>query len=79
MNADLLNRVEFRGLRASGQTIREIAARTLLSETDCRAALDVLVAQGRASSAHPRGRGLKREPTFKRGPSGMQLLQVGAR
>lgn len=76
--ADLLTRVEMHGLRAAGQTVPEIARRTQLSEADCADALKALVDQGRASSAYPRGRGLRREPTFKRGPSGIALLARGA-
>lgn len=74
VSPDLLTLVEIKGLRSAGQTLREISARVDLPEADCKAALDALIEQGRASPAHPRGRGLKREPTFKRGPSGRVLI-----
>lgn len=79
MSHDPFDYVEAKGLRSSGQTISEIAARCGLPEKDVTWIVEVLVSKGRASPAHPRGRGLKRKPTFKRGPSGLQLLQAAVR
>lgn len=75
----LVDAIERRGLVSRGLTVAEIAARAQVPVAVCEAAVRVLVAAGRASPAHPRGRGLWREPTFKRGPSGMQLLQAAVR
>lgn len=73
-DAELVATVERRGLVSRGLTVAEIAARAGIAPEDCSRALQVLVAEKRATRSHPRGRGLKRQPTYRRGPPALDFL-----